>query len=216
MFSGAIKIGSDLNDFIAPSQACVVSLEGNKIKGADLDAEVRSAGGDRPLFLNNLRATDHRSIYNAAWSVILSASTLKSAGWYGLAATPIQGFPTGGRPRCSDRPRQGFPPRLPGLQRVHYLRRNRALAAPKCRGTAIQAKGPRYRGGDHPVTAIGRITRRRFRPESRRMCRAPRHFLPRPRRCRCLRRSLESRYFAGGKCGRVCAQVPGGSSSRGV
>jgi hypothetical protein len=28
-FSGAVKIG-DLNDFIAPSQACVVSLQGQK------------------------------------------------------------------------------------------------------------------------------------------------------------------------------------------
>lgn len=28
-FSGAVKIG-DLNDFIAPSQACVVSLQGSK------------------------------------------------------------------------------------------------------------------------------------------------------------------------------------------
>lgn len=39
MFSGAVKIG-DLNDFIAPSQACVVSLEGGKLTATE-DAEVR-------------------------------------------------------------------------------------------------------------------------------------------------------------------------------
>jgi hypothetical protein len=39
-FSGAVKIG-DLNDFIAPSQACVVNLEGGKLATAD-DAEVRA------------------------------------------------------------------------------------------------------------------------------------------------------------------------------
>jgi hypothetical protein len=33
-FSGAIQI-SDLNDFIAPSQACVVSLNGNKLETKD-------------------------------------------------------------------------------------------------------------------------------------------------------------------------------------
>jgi hypothetical protein len=33
-FSGAIRIG-DLNDFIAPSQACVVSLNGNKLETKD-------------------------------------------------------------------------------------------------------------------------------------------------------------------------------------
>lgn len=33
-FSGAIRIG-DLNDFIAPSQACVVSLNGNKLEAKD-------------------------------------------------------------------------------------------------------------------------------------------------------------------------------------
>ena len=43
MFSGAVKIG-DLNDFIAPSQACVVSLEGGKLAAA-ADAEVRRAQG---------------------------------------------------------------------------------------------------------------------------------------------------------------------------
>ena len=42
MFSGAVKIG-DLNDFIAPSQACVVSLEGGKFAGAPVDAEVRQS-----------------------------------------------------------------------------------------------------------------------------------------------------------------------------
>lgn len=40
-FSGAVKIG-DLNDFIAPSQACVVSLEGGKLAAA-ADAEVGCA-----------------------------------------------------------------------------------------------------------------------------------------------------------------------------
>lgn len=39
-FSGAVKIG-DLNDFIAPSQACVVSLQGGKLEVA-ADAEVRT------------------------------------------------------------------------------------------------------------------------------------------------------------------------------
>jgi hypothetical protein len=39
-FSGAVKIG-DLNDFIAPSQACVVNLEGGKLATSD-DAEVRA------------------------------------------------------------------------------------------------------------------------------------------------------------------------------
>lgn len=38
-WSGAVKIG-DLSDFIAPSQACVVSLEGTKLTDAALDAEV--------------------------------------------------------------------------------------------------------------------------------------------------------------------------------
>ena len=38
MFSGAVKIG-DLNDFIAPSQACVVSLDGGKL--APSEPEVR-------------------------------------------------------------------------------------------------------------------------------------------------------------------------------
>ena len=38
-FSGAVKIG-DLNDFIAPSQACGVSLQGGKLEPA-ADAEVR-------------------------------------------------------------------------------------------------------------------------------------------------------------------------------
>ncbi|KAL4434294.1 hypothetical protein ABPG75_000735 [Micractinium tetrahymenae] len=38
-FSGAVKIG-DLNDFIAPSQACVVSLQGGKLDPA-ADAEVQ-------------------------------------------------------------------------------------------------------------------------------------------------------------------------------
>lgn len=33
-FSGAIRIG-DLNDFIAPSQACVVFLNGNKLEAKD-------------------------------------------------------------------------------------------------------------------------------------------------------------------------------------
>lgn len=33
-FSGAVTI-SDLDDFIAPSQACVVNLQGNKIKEED-------------------------------------------------------------------------------------------------------------------------------------------------------------------------------------
>lgn len=49
-FSGAVKIG-DLNDFIAPSQACVVSLEGGKLAAAS-DAEVRQKdpeGGSRPV-----------------------------------------------------------------------------------------------------------------------------------------------------------------------
>jgi len=41
-FSGAVKIG-DLNDFIAPSQACVVSLEGGKLAGAAADAEASGA-----------------------------------------------------------------------------------------------------------------------------------------------------------------------------
>lgn len=41
MFSGAVKIG-DLNDFIAPSQACVVSLSGGKLVGVgDGDEAVR-------------------------------------------------------------------------------------------------------------------------------------------------------------------------------
>lgn len=39
-FSGAVKIG-DLNDFIAPSQACVVTLEGNKLSAADPEVRVR-------------------------------------------------------------------------------------------------------------------------------------------------------------------------------
>ena len=39
-FSGAIKIG-DLNDFIAPSQSCVVSLNGNKIDAQVDHLEVR-------------------------------------------------------------------------------------------------------------------------------------------------------------------------------
>lgn len=34
-FSGAVKIASDLNDFIAPSQSCVVSLNGNKLNETD-------------------------------------------------------------------------------------------------------------------------------------------------------------------------------------
>jgi hypothetical protein len=42
-FSGAVKIG-DLSDFIAPSQSCVVTLEGNKILDASSDLEVRRCG----------------------------------------------------------------------------------------------------------------------------------------------------------------------------
>ncbi|PSC72354.1 cytosolic Fe-S cluster assembly factor narfl [Micractinium conductrix] len=38
-FSGAVKIG-DLNDFIAPSQACVVSLEGGKLGAAAAEPEL--------------------------------------------------------------------------------------------------------------------------------------------------------------------------------
>ena len=50
-FSGAVKIG-DVNDFIAPSQACVVALDGNKISSADAAAEVGFTGiGDLVLFL---------------------------------------------------------------------------------------------------------------------------------------------------------------------
>lgn len=37
-FSGAVKIG-DLNDFIAPSQACVVKIGATKVK-EPADAEV--------------------------------------------------------------------------------------------------------------------------------------------------------------------------------
>jgi hypothetical protein len=40
-FSGAVRIG-DLNDFIAPSQACVVSLNGNKLETKD-EQEVGSS-----------------------------------------------------------------------------------------------------------------------------------------------------------------------------
>ena len=38
-FSGAVRIG-DLNDFIAPSQACVVTLNGNKL---DINAEAEAS-----------------------------------------------------------------------------------------------------------------------------------------------------------------------------
>jgi hypothetical protein len=38
-FSGAVKI-ADLNDFIAPSQSCVVSLKGNKVQIGN-DEQVR-------------------------------------------------------------------------------------------------------------------------------------------------------------------------------
>ena len=48
MFSGAVKIG-DVNDFIAPSQACVVSLEGGKLAAAAADAEVRLGKSLRAL-----------------------------------------------------------------------------------------------------------------------------------------------------------------------
>jgi hypothetical protein len=58
-FSGTVKIG-DLNDFIAPSQSCVVSVQGgaalpNSVKAPQqLTLEVRPAAaarrGPRPLF----------------------------------------------------------------------------------------------------------------------------------------------------------------------
>ncbi len=40
MFSGAVKIG-DLNDFIAPSQACVVNIGAGKVDKPQDAAEVR-------------------------------------------------------------------------------------------------------------------------------------------------------------------------------
>jgi iron only hydrogenase large subunit-like protein len=45
MFSGAVKLG-DLNDYIAPSQACVVALQGGKIAPGQDDASTRPADAD--------------------------------------------------------------------------------------------------------------------------------------------------------------------------
>lgn len=39
-FSGAVRIG-DLNDFIAPSQACVVSLQGKRL---DINSDIENVG----------------------------------------------------------------------------------------------------------------------------------------------------------------------------
>lgn len=39
-FSGAVKLG-DLNDFIAPSQACVVKLNGGKVEQLSADAHTK-------------------------------------------------------------------------------------------------------------------------------------------------------------------------------
>lgn len=44
-FSGAVRIG-DLNDFIAPSQACVVSLQGSKVSLSAEDAQVGPRASD--------------------------------------------------------------------------------------------------------------------------------------------------------------------------
>lgn len=40
MFSTAVKLG-DLNDFIAPSQACVVNISGKPVQQTQDDQEVR-------------------------------------------------------------------------------------------------------------------------------------------------------------------------------
>jgi hypothetical protein len=42
-FSGAVKL-ADLNDFIAPSQACVVKLDGNKDGAITLDSKPEVTG----------------------------------------------------------------------------------------------------------------------------------------------------------------------------
>ena len=58
-FSGAVKIGGDLNDFIAPSQACVVSLNGNKLD-TRIEDEVRTCTHQRiPEFLSVIAALTH-------------------------------------------------------------------------------------------------------------------------------------------------------------
>ncbi|KAL4424954.1 hypothetical protein ABPG77_009683 [Micractinium sp. CCAP 211/92] len=63
-FSGAVKIG-DLNDFIAPSQACVVSLQGGKLEVA-ADAEVqlqqRPRGGGGGGFSQTLPAAPDQAV----------------------------------------------------------------------------------------------------------------------------------------------------------
>lgn len=48
-FSGAVKIG-DLNDFIAPAQACIVNVDGTPKTGASkLNAQVRRYAAACPV-----------------------------------------------------------------------------------------------------------------------------------------------------------------------
>jgi hypothetical protein len=47
-FSGVVKLG-DLNDFIAPSQACIVNLNGGKIQQPSSDANLKVQFETLPL-----------------------------------------------------------------------------------------------------------------------------------------------------------------------